>query len=122
MTPGNNTLVKNYDAEGVISPFRIVKFGAADYGVLQASAGADLVFGVSNILGAEASGDRVDVVVAGIAKVELGGNVTRGQKLMADANGKAITATTTKEVIGIAAVSGVSGDIGLVLIAPSTLP
>ncbi len=122
MTPGNAGLIKNYDAESVIGKYRICKFGAADYGVALATAATDLVMGVSNILGADAIGQRVDVVRSGIAKVYYGGTVTRGQKLTTDANGAAVTAATTNNVIGVAEISGVAGDIGAVSIELSKLP
>jgi len=115
-------LIKTYDAEGAILPYRIIKFGAADYGVVQAAAAADLSIGVSNILGAAAAGDPVDVVKSGIAKVEFGGAITRGAAITANASGQAVAAATTNQVIGYAEVSGVAGDIGSVFISPSKLP
>lgn len=123
MTTGANPgLIKTYDAEAAITKYRIVKFGAADEGVLMAAAATDLLVGVSNILGAEAAGDPCDVIRSGIAKVEYGAAVTRGQLLTANASGQAIPAVTTNQVIGVAELSGVAGDIGSVLVAPSKLP
>lgn len=125
MTTGANPgLIKNYDAGAAIAKYRIVKFGTSDYTVIQAAAATDLLIGVSNLLGAD-SGDRVDVVKSGIAQVEYGGNVTRGALLTADADGKAVAAApaagANASVIGYAEVSGVSGDIGAVFIAPGSL-
>jgi hypothetical protein len=115
-------LIENFDAEAAVAPRRIVKLGTADHSILQAAAAADLLIGVTDILGADAAGDRIDVITAGVAQVELGGTVTRGTKLTANADGKAVAAATGNQVIGIARVSGVAGDIGSVQIAPSTLP
>lgn len=119
MNPG---LTKNYDAEAVVAAHRIVKFGAADNGVVQGAAATDLLIGVSD-LGADAIGDRVDVYRSGLVDVEYGGNVTRGALLTSDANGRAIAATPGAGVrtIGVAEVSGVLNDIGKVLIAPSVV-
>lgn len=116
----NRGLVKSYSAEGAISPCRIAKFGAADYGVLQAAAATDKLVGVTVPLITVGSGETVDVIHDGIADVEYGGNVTRGDLLTSDANGKAITATAAAgsniRVIGVALVSGVAGDICPVLL------
>ena len=115
----NPILTKSYDAEAAITARRIVKFGAADYGVVQGAANTDALIGVAD-LGADAAGDRVDVHRGGLADVEYGGNVTRGDLLTTDGNGRAITAVAGAGVraIGVAEVSGVLGDIGKVLIAP----
>lgn len=133
------SLIKNFTAEAAVALYRIVKFGAADGKVLQAAAAGDAMFGVSIQPGGAAIDARCDVAVAGIADVEYGGNVTRGDALTADANGKAVAATrhthtentagayaqnattgaaAAVRTIGVAMVSGVSGDIGQVLIAP----
>ncbi|MEC4750044.1 capsid cement protein [Methylomicrobium sp. Wu6] len=121
----NEGLIKNFTAQGAISAYRIAKFGSADGTVVAAAAVSDLLLGVATRVPADASGDRVDIVLNGIAEVEYGGNVTRGAKLTADASGKAVAAApaagTNNQIIGIAMVSGVSGDIGSVLIIPSVL-
>lgn len=120
----NPTLIKTLTAGGAVAARRLVKFGSADGAVVQAAAATDGVIGVSEAIGA-ASGERVDVVFAGVAEVEYGGTVTRGALLTSDASGKAIAAApaaaAAARVIGIAMVSGVSGDIGSVLIAPGEI-
>ena len=117
---GNPTLTKNYTAEGAIAAHRIVKFGAADGGVAQAAASTDLVIGVNEALPVVA-GERVDVIRAGIADVEFGGNVTRGQPVTADADGKAVVAApaagVNAHIVGFAEVSTVAGDIAPVMLA-----
>jgi hypothetical protein len=118
-------LVTNHTADAAIAAYRIVKFGAADGNIAQAAAAADLSIGVTDRLAAAAAGDRIDVVRSGIAEVQYGGNVTRGKKLTADANGKAIEAApaagANAQVIGTAEVSGVLDDIGSMFIAPSVM-
>ncbi len=120
----NPVLIKNNTAETAVEPHRIVKFGSDDGLVVQAAAASDLSVGVSDGLGAEANG-RVDVVRVGIADVEYGGAVTRGARLTRDADGKAIKASPAAggnaQIIGTAEISGVSGDIGKVLINPSVM-
>lgn len=120
----NRDIIKSYSAEGTISPCRIVKCGANDYGVAQAAASADKVIGVSTPLVSVLSGDSVEVMHDGIADVQLGGTVTRGDLLISDAAGQGITATGTAgsnyRIVGIALVSGVSGDIIPVLLTPGS--
>ena len=112
-------LITNYNAGAAVAPYRIVKHGSGDRVAVQASAAADAAIGVSDQLGAAATGDPMDVIHSGLAEVEFGGNVTRGNPLTADADGKAIAATVDGcRIIGFAEVSGVDGDIGSVLIAP----
>lgn len=117
---GNPTLIKNYTAEGAIAAYRIVKFGAADGGVVQAAASADLIIGVNEALTVVA-GERVDVIRSGIADVEFGGTVTRGQPVTADADGKAVAAApatgVNANIVGFAEVSAVAGDIAQVSLA-----
>lgn len=121
---GNHVLNKNGTAEGAIGAFRIVKFGAADGDVLQAAAATDALVGVTDGLPVVA-GERVDIVKAGIAPVEFGGNVTRGGPVTADADGKAVAAAPAAganvRIIGFAEVSAVAGDIADVLIAPGVM-
>jgi len=121
---GNPTQTKSYDAGAAITKYRIVKFGASDGAVIQGAAATDLVIGVNESLDV-ASGERADIVRAGIAEVEFGGTIARGAKVVSDATGKAVAAAPSAgsnvQVIGIAEVSGVSGDIARVLISPSVM-
>lgn len=123
MTIRSDNFAKGFLAGGSISAKRIVKFGSADNAVVQAAAATDSLIGVSDL--AAASGAQVDVVMNGIAIVEYGGNVTRGALLTADANGKAVAAApsagSNNRVVGVAMVSGVSGDLGAVHLSPTSL-
>ena len=111
-------------AEAAIAAYRIVKFGASDGGYLQAAAATDSLAGVCESVG-PASGERLDVVKAGIADVEFGGTVTRGGPVTADANGKAVAAApaagSNVRIIGFAEVSAVAGDIAPVWIEPGVM-
>lgn len=117
----NPILIKPFYAEGAVTGRRFVKHGSYDNTAIQASANTDKLFGISNILGA-ADGGALDVIELGIAELDLGGTVTRGDKLTSDANGKGVELSTTilesasAECGGIALQSGVSGDIIKVLV------
>lgn len=114
-------LLKNYVAGAATTKYRIAKFGASDREVVQAAAATDALIGVFAELDAS-QGERVDVVRVGMPLVEYGGNVTRGDALTADADGKAIkaqpSAGTRVSIVGYAEVSAVAGDIDHMLIAP----
>lgn len=120
----NEGLNKAYTAPAAIAAYTIVKFGSNDGEVATATASTDLLIGTTGRV-APAAGDRTDIVRTGIAEVVYGGTVTRGAKLTADASGRAIAAApaagTNAQIIGIAEVSGVVGDVGSMLIAPSVM-
>lgn len=119
-------LVKTFFAGAAISPARLVKFDTDDRTVIQGAAAGDAVIGVSYNapISAAASGERVDIVISGIAPVTYGGTVTRGQLLMSDSTGRAITATaaagTNVRTAGVAMVSGVVGDVGAISLSPGS--
>jgi hypothetical protein len=117
-------MMKAFVAETAITRRRIVKFGAADNAVVQAAAATDLGFGVASEIDA-AIGQTCDVVLSDIADVEFGGAVTRGAKLTADAQGRAVAAApaagVNAQVIGLALVSAVAGDVGPVLLKQSVM-
>ncbi len=114
----------NHVAEGAISPYRIVKPGAAAYGVLQAAAATDALMGVCESVG-PASGERCDVIRNGIALVEFGGTVAAGAAVTADSQGRAVAAApaagSNVRIIGFAEVAAASGDIADVRIAPGVM-
>ncbi|MFN3513452.1 MAG: capsid cement protein [Phenylobacterium sp.] len=115
-----------YTAGAAVAPRRIVKFGAADGVVVQSAAATDLSIGVSDSLGAAAAGDGCEVYTSGQGvEIDVGGNITRGQKIVADANGKAVAAAPAQganvQIVGFANASYVAGDIGEFHLAPSVM-
>lgn len=115
-------LTENFTASAAIAPRRITKYGSTDGTALQGAGVDDALFGVSDELGADAAGDRVDIHTLGGVDVEYGGNVTRGDVLTSDAVGRAVAAApaagVNNRIIGQARVSGVLGDIGQVQLGP----
>lgn len=120
MNPGK---IMSFDAGAAISGNRIVKL-SADATVVQGAAATDALLGVSDQNGA-ASGERIDVTLDGVAEITLGGTVTRGALLTSDANGKGVAAAPSagvnNRIIGMALVSGVSGDIIDVLLSQGSM-
>jgi len=112
-------LIVSYVAEAALAKSRIVCFGATDGSVKQAAAATDAMIGVTEGF-AYVAGDRADIVRTGLADVEYGGVITRGQPLTSDALGRAVAAApaagVNNRIIGYAEVSGVAGDIGSVLL------
>ena len=86
------TFWQAFDAEAAIAAHRIVKDGGADHAVVQADDDTAAIVGVSGRSGGAAAG-RVEIAREGIADIEYGAAVTRGQMLTADADGKAIPAS-----------------------------
>jgi hypothetical protein len=109
-------LTKPYTAGAAVAKRRFLKFGSADGTVIQAAGATDLIVGASTDIDA-ASGERCDTwMVGNIVEIDFGGTIARGASVTADSNGKAVTATTGQVAGGFAEVSGVSGDVGLVVI------
>jgi Uncharacterized conserved protein (DUF2190) len=115
-----NPVYAPFAAGASIGPNLIVKIGSADSTVVHATAATDQPLGVTvqNITAAQ--GDRVDVVVGGIYEVKAGGNITHGDPVCSDTNGKAVkanpAATITNGVIGYALESAADGDLFSVMI------
>jgi hypothetical protein len=115
-------LIKSRTAATVIRAMRLVTEGAA------AGIGAEAAGATANIIGISseldtAVGERCSVLMAGnIAPVVYGGTVAQGDTLTSDAQGRAITTTTTgNRYVGTAEVAGVVGDIGTCIVAPGIL-
>ena len=121
----NPTLMKNFLAEAAIPAYRLVKNGSADWKTTTAVAATDMIIGAVMDV-SPAIGERVDVVMAGIAYVEAGAAIVRGSQVTADGVGRGITAAPAAGVnnrcIGVALESATAaGDVIPVLIAPSSM-
>lgn len=114
-------LTKSLTATTAIPARTFVKYGAADGTGVPAVDGAAFIVGVSSDIDTTV-GQRASVFMNGnIADIVYGGTVARGDRLTADATGRAITATGAgQRTGGVAEVSGVAGDIGSVVIVPGT--
>lgn len=122
---GTEQLIKAYKAGAQISPYTIVKWDAVDFQVLTAAAVADKLVGVSVPNITAPSGQRVDVILSGIAQLVLGGTVTRGDPITTNATGQGVTAApvagTNNRIVGYAMMSGVIGDIIPVMVNCDTI-
>ena len=118
----NPLFIKNVLAGAVISPFRILKFSAADT-VIMGAAATDNLMGVSNEVGA-ASGERQDMILEGIAFVEASAAFALGAPITSDATGRAVTAApgagVNNRIIGFAyEAAAATGDVVRVFLTPS---
>lgn len=91
-----------------------------DHAVVLGAAATDPIVGVLQNKPKANQGALVRFI--GTTKVIAGGTITRGDRVTSDANGKAITTTSTgNAVLGRALVSAVAGDILEVMLALNTL-
>jgi hypothetical protein len=128
MSFSNHVLTKAFTAAGTIDQYTIVKFDSSDTTVVEAGVD-DSLLGVVYIPGVsgtqKVSGDRLEVVLIGVAEVKAGGSITRGDLVTSDASGQAIAAAPAeginKQVIGKALASAVSGDVFPILLAPQQI-
>ena len=119
----SQTLI-NLEAAAAIDPHTLLTLGtAADSTVQEAGDNEEIVGAVGEY--AVASGDQAPVIICGVAQIKLGGAVTRGGQVKADASGQAVavatTGTTNQNSAGKALKSGVSGDIIPILIQPQVI-
>ena len=129
-------------AQGAIADRHIVAWGSADGTARQATGPTDPIMGIASYPNGAVDGGRVDVARADFYEVVLGGPVSRGDPLTADANGCAVSATrhthtentaaayaqnavtapaALVRIVGYAEMSGVAGDIIHVSIAPAVI-
>lgn len=101
-------------AGGAIAPYRFCK-ASTDGKVLQNDSATGAVQGV-NGPNAQTSGEVFTMQCAGIVPIEYGGNVTNGNKLTSNADGKAVVATEGDDVFGRAMEDGDSGTHGSILL------
>ena len=113
-----NILSINKAAAGAIPRGSIVKYDSTDDTVVVSTADTDAQLGVMDQATAAASGDRVDIMIMGIANTLAGGTITRGAFVQTDSAGAAITSDGTSRIIGMALVSAVVGDLFPVLLTP----
>ena len=117
-----NGLIKSRNCTTATPGMRFVTEGPVDGSGIPAVGSAVNIIGVSSELDTIV-GERMSVIMVGnIAPIVYGGTVARGDALTSDAQGRAITTTTTGARIGgTAEVSGVVGDIGSVIVNPGIL-
>lgn len=117
MTP---LLIKSFPATTAIEPYRIAK-ATGDRKVGQAAANTDRLVGVTGQL-ATAIGEMADLTQVGWGELKLGGNVSFGDRLTSDAQGRGVAVAsvgnTVVQTIGIAQADGVQDDIIPVLVVP----
>ena len=94
----------------------IVQLGNSDDSIAQGTA-QGVPIGVATDVAAKA-GEHADAILSGIAYVQYGAQVERGERLKADGVGLAVPAGDGERSVGTALCNGVANDIGSVLINP----
>lgn len=115
---GKPGLYRSYIAIAAVLAYRMVNFGAADNTVAPAVDGSKFIPGVTQIVGANEAGQQVDICRDGMPEVEYGAAVSKGDRLTADAEGRAVPADPGEWFLGYAEVDGSEGDIGIIFISP----
>ncbi|MGI8395669.1 hypothetical protein ACRYWZ_04770 [Agrobacterium deltaense] len=117
-----NPFIKSFVCAGAIGHRKQVKFTANDGEVALATAPTDVIAGVTDFPGGAADKARIDVVLFGPADIEIGGAVTPGASVTADATGRAVAAApaagVNNFVLGRVLVNGVAGDIAKAFVNP----
>lgn len=113
-------LITAHKVEAATLPYQLVIHGTVDDEIMPAADGSKLIIGVTTIVGG-AIGEATDVIRSGLAPVKYGADITVGQPLTADAEGRAIPAAAGNFYIGFAEYAGAEDDRGSVWIAPGQL-
>jgi hypothetical protein len=120
----SKNFIRGMVAEAAVPAYRFVKPGATDGSAVLAVASTDFIVGASEGIDS-AIGEMCDVIVVGVVEVQLGGPVTRGGPVTANATGQAVAAApaagVNARIGGFALLSGVSGDVVPVLLAPGVI-
>lgn len=118
------TEFKSLVAQSAVAAFLIIKPGTADMSAVPAAAATDLLLGTADSLD-KATGEMVDLDLRPIAEVKLGGALTRGQPITANAAGKGVAAApaagSNVRIIGFALKSGVADDVIPYVRAPGVM-
>lgn len=109
MSWSNQGLAKNYVASGAIAAYSVVKPGATAGTVALATAATDKILGAVGELPV-VDGERVDVILDGIADLRAGGTIAAGDMLTAAAGGAVVVAASGNRIVGVALNAAVSGD------------
>lgn len=106
-----NVTAMPFRSNGTIAINRFVKQDTSlDRCVVQAAAGTDKIFGVSTEAGTATN--FIGVQGYGIAKVEAGAAVSKGNQVTSDGSGRAVNVATGDNPAGIAlTAAGAAGDI-----------
>ena len=88
------------------------------YNIANASA---VCFPISECADGSTTATKGTIVLAGVAKLKLGGTVAQGARIAADSAGKGVAAAAAAAFSAIALAGGVDGDIIPVLISHGTV-
>ena len=120
----NPDVIKNFQADGDVGAYLLLKPGSDDNQVAVAAAATDALIGASTFVAAK-DGAPCDAVLGGIADVYCGDDVAFGDPITSDADGKAVKAApvagANARLAGVALCAGAAGDLIQVLLSPSVM-
>lgn len=106
-----------FKAAAAVTKFEFVTIaGQSDGECADCSSAGEIAIGVAQ--NAAATGQAVRVCVIGVTKVNAGNSVSKGDTLQTDATARAIAASSSDEVVGVAIEdAAAAGDVITALIA-----
>lgn len=107
---GAATNETTFKAEEAIGKHLFVKAGTTDTNKVKVGTAASAPLGVSGDSDT-AIGANIVIQTSGNVKVLAGGTVAVGDRIVCDANGKAVAAGASAETYGVALTAGASGDL-----------
>lgn len=113
----NEGFIKTFLAPTAIPAMRIVAKAAGDNEVELATSDSAAIIGATT-RGGTHDDSTCDVVLSEIPLVECGGAITAGQRVTADANGRAVAFDGTGNYLGTALSDGAVGKVVDVLLGP----
>ncbi|EPK4543384.1 hypothetical protein [Serratia marcescens] len=112
-------LITCHKTEVALAARRLVTHGSVPDEITLAVDSSKLIIGVTTIVTSDV-GEPTDVVRSQLTPVVYGADIVAGDPLTADAEGRAVKATSGF-YLGFAEYDGAEGDIGSVWIAPGQL-
>ena len=110
----NPMLIKTFNADGDIGDDKFIVL-KNDGSVSQANSASQYILGATDRLGAR-HGDKIDVILQGIAEVQAGETITAPAVVTANDHGQAVVAPNGNPSAGLAITSAAAGEVVSVLL------
>lgn len=110
----NPMLIKTFNADGDIGDDKFIVL-QNDGSVSQANSASQYILGATDRLGAR-HGDKIDIILQGIAEVQAGETITAPAVVTANDHGQAVVAPNGNPSAGLAITSAAAGEVVSVLL------